>query len=60
LGSTDPATAVAVTGSPGNTAGGVAVADSVIGGAFLHPMGTKTKHAEASTRQTDFKLREYM
>jgi hypothetical protein len=36
------------------------VADSVIGGAFLHPMGAKSKLAEASTRQTDLKFREYI
>jgi hypothetical protein len=57
---TDPAVAVAVTGSPWNTAGGLASAVSVIGGAFLHPMGKKTTDAEASTRQTDFKFLEHM
>jgi len=49
-----------VTGSPWNTAGGLATALSVIGGAFLHPIGKKTTDAEARTRQTDFKTLEYM
>jgi hypothetical protein len=45
-----------VTGSPGYTAGGAAAAVSVTGGAFLHPIGTKTRPAEASTRKTDIIL----
>jgi hypothetical protein len=49
-----------VTGSPAKTTGGAAAAASVIGGAFLHPSGTKTKDAEASTKQTDFKFCETM
>jgi hypothetical protein len=49
-----------VTGSPWNTAGGLAKTVSVIGGAFLHPIGKKTTDAEASTRQTDFNLPETM
>jgi hypothetical protein len=57
---TAPAVALTVTGSPWNTAGGLATALSVIGGAFLHPIGKKTTDAEARTRQTDFKTLEYM
>jgi hypothetical protein len=40
--------------------GGLATADSVIGGAFLHPIGAKAKHAKAKTRLTDFKFLKYM
>jgi hypothetical protein len=57
---TDPAVAVAVTGSPGNTAGGVACADSVIGGCFLHPTGKREKPTATKTRQKVFISREYM
>jgi hypothetical protein len=60
LGSTDPAVAVTETGSPAKTAGGLATADRVIGGAFSHPMDAKAKHAKARTIQPDFKSFEYM
>jgi hypothetical protein len=36
------------------------MAESVIGGAFLHPIGIRAKHAKAEIRQTGFKFREYM
>jgi hypothetical protein len=56
----DPAVAVTVTGSPGNTAGGAASADNVTGGAFLHPMGITAKLAVAKIRPTDFDIFEYI
>jgi hypothetical protein len=50
LGFTAPGVAVTVTGSPANMAGGAALHASVIGGAFLHPIGNKAIQAEARTR----------
>jgi archaellum biogenesis protein FlaJ (TadC family) len=49
----DPAVAVTVTGSPEYTAGGAAVAVRVTGGAFLHPIGMKTRPADARIKQAD-------
>jgi hypothetical protein len=40
--------------------GALALHANVIGGAFLHPMGTRAKHANARTDKTDFRVREYM
>jgi hypothetical protein len=54
----DPAVAVTVTGSPGKTAGAVALHARVTGGAFLQPIGKKARHAEASTRLTYFQFRD--
>ena len=57
---TDPAVAVTDNGSPGKTAGALALHDNVIGGCFLHPIGNRAKPATPRTNKTDFKVREYM
>ena len=58
--STDPAVAVTDNGSPGYTAGALALHDNVIGGAFLQPMGKTAKQTAVKSRQTNFRARKFM
>jgi hypothetical protein len=60
FGFTEPAVAVTVTGSPGNTAGGFAFADRVMGGAFLQPMGNMARLAATASRQAERKSHRFI
>jgi len=59
LGFTDAAAAVTVRGSPGKTAGALALHDSVMGGGFLQPTGKKAKLNRGSTK-ADCRIRLYI
>jgi hypothetical protein len=57
---TDPAVAFTVRGSPGKTAGAVALHASVIGGCFLHPVGARAKTTRPKSRERDFDVLKYI